>query len=192
MATSGSKQPKAAAKAHPAPEPDADETPAPRPKKGGRLKILILAVMLLAAGGGGAWYFLHGDPVGEEDKPVAKKGNAKADAAKHASSKPPVFIPLEQFTVNLQSEEASPQFLQVTLVVKATDSVVADEIKLHMPEVRNRVLMLLSAKTASEITSIDGKKTLSAELAREITQPIADGIPTQSIDSVLFTSFVVQ
>ncbi len=192
MATSSSKQPKAAAKAPPAAEPEADEAPAPRRKKGGMLKILTLVVLVLAAGSGGTWYFLHDAPADEEAKPTAKAGAAKAEVAKQASSKPPIFIPLEQFTVNLQSEEASPQFLQVTLVIKATDSAVTDAIKLHMPEVRDRVLMLLSAKTASELNSVEGKKALSIALTREITQPLAGRIPAQSIDSVLFTSFVVQ
>ena len=38
------------------------------------------------------------------------------------------------------------------------DAAAADLIKLHMPEVRNRVLLLLSSKAASQIAAVDGKK----------------------------------
>jgi flagellar FliL protein len=73
-----------------------------------------------------------------------------------------------------------------------SDSAVADAIKLHMPEVRNRVLLLLSGKRASEISTPEGKNTLSGELMREIVQPLAGSVPAPALDSVLFTSFVIQ
>ena len=65
-------------------------------------------------------------------------------------------------------------------------------IKLLMPEVRNRILLLLSSKTASQIATVEGKKQLAAELLGEINQPFVEGSKGQSVESVLFTSFVIQ
>jgi flagellar protein FliL len=192
MANTETKQSKGAAKTPARQEPDAevDEAAPPAKKKRGLLTILLLAVLLLGGGGGGAWYFLQDHDA--EPAPAPKAGAAKAASAKPVSAKPPVFVALEPFTVNLQHEDASPQYLQVGLAVKVTEPAVADAVKLHMPEIRNRVLLLLSGKKASEISTSDGKKTLSAELAHEIGQPLAGSIPPQGLDSVLFTSFVVQ
>ena len=172
MANSTSKDPKAAPK---------DEEPAPAAPGKKRLILIIAVVLVLAGAGGGAWYFLKSPPPAADGKPDTSK-----------TAKPPVFVPLEPFTVNLQHDDLSPQYLQVGLSLKVTDSAVVDTLKLHMPEIRNRVLLLLSSKKASDITTLEGKQALSAELMREISQPIAGSAQAKGIDSVLFTSFVIQ
>ena len=192
MATTATRQSKTAPKTPARKEPDteAEEVAPPAKKKHGLLKILLLLTPPLAGAGGGAWYFLQDQPPAAAAKPVPAA--AKAATAKPVSSKPPVFVTLEPFTVNLQREDASPQYLQVGLALKVTDAAIVDAIKLRMPEIRNRVLLLLSGKRASEISTTEGKKTLSAELTREIVQPLAGSVPAQGLDSVLFTSFVIQ
>jgi flagellar FliL protein len=167
---------------------DAKEAAAPPKKKRSLLKILLLLALVLGGAGGGAWYFLKDDQSAANGKP----GAAKAATAKAVPLKAPVFATLEPFTVNLQHEDASPQYLQVGLALKVADAVVVDAVKLHTPEIRNRVLLLLSGKKASEISTSEGKQSLSKELMREIGQPLAGSVPAAGIDSVLFTSFVIQ
>lgn len=188
------KQTKSAPKAPPKPDPDVeadDEAPPPK-KKRGKLIFIILAVLILAAAGGGAgWYFSRA----EDPEAAGKPGAAKAGAAKSAkavSTKPPVFVPLDQFTVNLQYDDTNPQYLQVALSIKVSDSSVVDAIKLHIPEIRNRVLMLLSGKRASDLVTVEGKTTLSTELVREISAPLAGRVAPGAVEAVLFTSFVIQ
>ena len=140
--------------------------------KGKLTLMIVLAVLLLAAGAGGAWWYL-------------------SQIQDETASKPPVFVSLETFTVNLQSEH-SDQHLQTNLTLKIGDARTLDLIKLHMPEVRNRILLLLSNKESSQITDIAGKKKLAAELLAEINQPFSEGSTAQIVESVLFTSFVIQ
>jgi flagellar protein FliL len=143
-------------------------------KKSGkaRLAIIIVAVLLVGgAGGAAAWYY----------------GNLHATPA----PKIPVFLSLETFTVNLEPEN-SDQHLQTNLTLKVGDNEAVSRIKLHMPEVRNRVLLLLSSKTASQIATVEGKKKLATELLAEINQPFEEGAGGQAVESVLFTSFVIQ
>ena len=146
--------------------------PEQKPAKGKLTLMIVLAVLLLAAGAGGAWWYLS----------QIQDGTA---------SKPPVFVSLETFTVNLQSEH-SDQHLQTNLTLKIGDARTLDLIKLHMPEVRNRILLLLSNKESSQITDIAGNKKLAAELLTEINQPFSEGSTGQIVESVLFTSFVIQ
>jgi flagellar FliL protein len=80
----------------------------------------------------------------------------------------------------------------VGLSLKMADAAQVDAIKSHMPEIRSRVLMLLSSKKASEISSSEGKKTLMTELIREITLPLGPGVQEGTLQEVLFTSFVIQ
>lgn len=147
-------------------------------KSGGKKRILIIAgaVLLLGAGGGGAAWYL----------------DRKQDSAEvQVKQKPPVFVTLDTFTVNLQSEHGD-QHLQTNLTLKIEDAAAADLIKLHMPEIRNRVLLLLSSKAASQIAAVEGKRKLASELLAEIRQPFGESRPELAVQSVLFTSFVIQ
>jgi flagellar FliL protein len=147
-------------------------------KKPGGKKMAMIAVSavlaLSAAGGGAAWYMNRGQ-----------------DGANTRAEQPPVFVTLDTFTVNLRSE-GDEQHLQTNLTLKVNDAAAADLIKLHMPEVRNRIVLLLSSKAASEILAAEGKKKLAADLVAEIKQPFSEGGSEQRIQSVLFTSFVIQ
>lgn len=161
--------------------PKATGTEEPKPKKSKKLIIILALVILLAGGGAGAWYFM------------TQKAAAPAHAAeKHAEEvKPPVFLPMEAFTVNLQAENGE-QFLQTTFTLQVADQAQVELIKLYMPHVRSRMLLLLSAKKASEILSVEGKNKLSDEILGIFKQPFTPQGPTIKVSNVLFTSFVVQ
>ncbi len=152
-----------------------------KPKKSKTLIIVLALVILLAGGGAGAWYFM------------TQKAAAPAHAPEKQveAAKPPVFLPMEAFTVNLQAENGE-QFLQTTLTLEVADQAQVDLIKLYMPHVRSRLLLLLSSKKASEILSVEGKNKLSDEILTIFKQPFTPQGPTIKVSSVLFTSFVVQ
>lgn len=169
-----------ASKAAPKNAPAAENT---EPKKSKSMLFLIVAlVLVLAAGGAGAMYFLTQGKFGAA--PLAA-------TAKPVAPKPPVFMSLETFTVNLQFDEAQ-QFLQANLTLQVGDQSQIDVIKLHMPQVRNRLLLLLSSKKASEILTVEGKKKLASEIIETMREPFTPGGPKQDVTDVFFTSFVVQ
>ena len=153
-----------------------EETP---PKKSRKKLFMVTAVVLLlaAAGGGGFWYF--------------NQASATPAQAKQEPPKPPVFVSLETFTVDLQPDPAE-QFLQVDLTLQLPDEEQAKIVQQHMPEVRNRLLMLLTSKKSSEITTIDGKKQLGREISAQLDQPFTAGVKLQQAPGVFFTSFVIQ
>jgi flagellar protein FliL len=148
--------------------------PKQKPKGNKLILLVVSAVLLLCAGAGGAtWYFSQVRDVATSVK------------------KPPVFVSLDTFTVNLQPEH-SEQHLQTNLTLKVENIEAVGLIKLHMPEVRNRILLLLSSKATSQIIATDGKKELAAELLAEINQPFGEDNSGKVVESVLFTSFVIQ
>jgi flagellar FliL protein len=61
-----------------------------------------------------------------------------------------------------------------------------------MPDIRNRILLLLSNKKASQISTLEGKQALTAEIMSETAQALGGSVPAGGISSVLFTSFVIQ
>lgn len=131
------------------------------PKKKGKLPLIIMgAVLVLGGGGAGAWYFM---------------GSKHSTEPKEVKAKPPVFAPLESFTVNLMPEGASQSYLQTSMTLKVTDAAVAEVVKQNMAEVRNRILFLLSSKKASELLTTAGKRALSDEILRETLAVISPG-----------------
>jgi flagellar FliL protein len=141
------------------------------------LWIVIALVVLLAAGGGAAWYFLatHAAPA----------------EPKAAVAKPPVYVPLEPFTVNL-SEENGDHYLQIGIVYQVSDDKLAETMKQYMPVLRNRILLLLSAKKPSEIATVEGKRKLVDELVAAVREALPPLPPDQQLRGALLASFVIQ
>lgn len=150
------------------------------PKKGKRkLLIIVAAVVLLGGGGGAAWYFLNAKKAGDEKQ------------VKHEEPvKPPVFVKLEAFTVNLTAE-GEDHYLQTDIELKVADAKVIDKVKMHMPEIRNNVLLLLSSQTASALSSMEGKKKLSSEVKEQVNK-VLHAKDEDGVSGVFFTSFVIQ
>jgi len=148
-------------------EEEIAEIAARKPAAKKTLILILASVLLLGGGGGGAWFMLKGkhSTGGEaQAKPVKDAKHAKQDA-------PPVFLALEPFVVNLraQAPQSSDQFLQTEMTLRLAGPEVVDQVKQRMPEVRNRVLMLLSTKTSQELLTPEGKARLAESVRVEIT-----------------------
>lgn len=159
-------------------ETEAEEKPKSASGKKGKLLKIMLVLVLLAGGGGAAWWYMTQQETTDQDAAAPQE-------------KPATFVNLDPFTVNLRPE-TEDQYLQVGLTLKVTESGTTDAIKLHMPEIRNKILLLLGDKKASEISTSEGKQQLSTELLNAIRQSITSQKTQQEISDVLFTSFVIQ
>lgn len=185
-------------------KPPADES---APAKGGSKKLIIiiiaLVVLLIAAGGGLALMLLK-----------SKHGNAEGgDAAHHEAEpekpkvavdkgKPPTFVPMDPFTVNLAAENGE-HFLQAALVLKVADPKAGEELKVYMPEIRHRVNLILSSRKPSEIANIAGREDLADEIMEETNDVLGYPPPpkrasrravepTGPVLAVLFNTFIIQ
>jgi flagellar FliL protein len=154
------------------------------PKKSNKklIVILLIVILLIGAISGAVWYFLFNKP---------KADTHKTQEVKAEVQKAPVFLTLETFTVNLQADPET-QYLQTDITLKVGDAETGEFLKLHMPEVRNRVLLLLSSKKASDLLTLEGKKALSNEIIEQLKEPFTPGAKPQDVQGVSFTSFVVQ
>ncbi|MES2831563.1 MAG: flagellar basal body-associated protein FliL [Pseudomonadota bacterium] len=159
------------------PKAAAEEAPV---KKSNKKLMLIVAVVVLLAAGAGAYFMLG-------QKPEA----AGVKAVKVEAPKPPVFVTMEAFTVNLQSD-GGEQFLQLSFTLQVADAAQADLLKLYNPQVRSRLLLLLSSKKAADINTAEGKKKLGTEIMATVNQPFTPGGKKQEVTDVFFTSFVIQ
>ena len=170
-------------------DPKADAAAAPA--GGGKSKLIIIilaALVVLGLGGGAAWYFMHGSAAEETaEAPKKEKSSKKKKKEEH----PAEYLAVEPFTVNLQPENGD-QYLQVAFTLQVDGPEQAELIKTNMAKVRSRVLLLLSGKKASEISTVEGKQQLAGEILAAVKAPFEEHGDEQDVSDVLFTSFIIQ
>jgi flagellar FliL protein len=185
-------------------EPAKAEAAVAAPKSKKKLIVILAIVLALAVVGGGAAFFLmqkkedahaKAKPAKEgEEAAEAEEGGheEEAEAEGHADPKTALtYVQFETFTVNLLPDP-DEKFLQLDLTVEVKGAELAEKFKTQMPVLRNRVLLLLTSKKASDISTPEGKTQLSEELLAELKKPLtANGKPVK-VTQVLFTSFVIQ
>ena len=165
------------------------------PKKSKKLLIIIVAalVLVLALGGGGfmVWKKMH--PADEEEDAEVSTVKPKTEKKKGAKEMGPIYVALDQFTVNLVPDNGD-QFLQIMISVEVEDLLVGDRLKNYTPKLRNNVMLLLSGKKASELITKAGKEALANEI-RDLINEILDAGAKPGygpVKEVLFTSFIIQ
>jgi len=144
----------------------AKQTESPAAPAGKKKRTMLIAgagVLLLGGGGGAAWFFMRGD---KSDKAHAK--SKKPDG-------PPVFLTLDPFVVNLAGDVQ--HYLQVGIDLRVADGAVSEQIKVHSPEIRNAVLLLLSSKTVEDLSSVEQKNLLRAQIREAVNKPLGIHTP---------------
>ncbi|MDP1607445.1 MAG: flagellar basal body-associated FliL family protein [Rhodocyclaceae bacterium] len=170
-------------------------------KKSKLLLIIIIGVLVLVFGGGGlAFMLMKKSPAEDEEEDVPAK---LAKAKKKEAKAPPIFVKLEPFVVKLQSE-GQESYVQALPELKLHDAPSADQIKLLMPEIRHKVLMILAGKKPSDLGSPEGmqllanqiRESINATLTGEKVNPALEkhdsAEPGAPVRAVFFSSLIVQ
>ncbi|GAB2798600.1 hypothetical protein GCM10027040_26690 [Halomonas shantousis] len=144
--------------------------------------LIGLLIVLLSVGSSlGVYFFMNSPSVANETQAVEPPPQPPV----------PVFVTINPFTVNLQSDYDN-RLLYVGLSLRVGDEATRDFLMEHMPEVRSRLLLLLSNQQAEELVTSAGKKKLTAEILAIFDTPMSDPQPTLTVNDVLFSDFIVQ
>lgn len=193
----------------------ADTAAAPAAGSKKKLIIIVVGVLVLVLVAAGAFLVLKKKPPaeGEDGEEATPAAHAPAAAHKADPSHPPVFVPLDPFTVNLADKDVD-RFAQVGVTLEVVDAKIADQVKAYMPAIRSNILMVLSHKTSAELLSREGKEKLAKEIMRESVRPMGVELPDEDaeeeaadtpkkkkkkkvavvspVNQVLFSNFIVQ
>lgn len=156
----------------------ATSTPNVKTPKSRKFIILMLALAALGvtAGGAAAYVYLRG---GQQAKETV------------APPLDPIFVALEPFTVNLQPNGRS-RFLHVAMTLKVADAKSQTQLAQYLPEVRSRVLTVLSNRQSDALLATAEKTQLADEIMAALNQPFAPNLASAKIASVMFTTFMLQ
>jgi flagellar FliL protein len=150
-------------------KPDADKAEASdveiKPKKSKKklLIVLIVVLLLVLAGGAGAWVYIS--------KKNAAEAETEPEAVAHEVKKsPPVFLALDNMVVNL-ADVGGEKVAQVGITLELIDTKGSDKVKVYLPSIRSRILLLISQRDSVELLSLAGKEKLAADLLVEAVRP---------------------
>ena len=153
----------------------------PASKRSSKLVIGLVIAVGIAAAGAAAYTFV----------PRLMNTASAPEAAKPPVPEKPIFLALEPLTVNLQSE-GRPRFLQIGMALRLPDERTKAQIVEFMPELRSRLLMLLSNRAPDSLVTPEGKAKLAEEIRSTLNTPLAAGQAPLGITNVSFNTFVVQ
>lgn len=159
-------------------------------KQPGKMKliILIVVIVLLAVGlsVGATWFFLS-------------KGDSAAEPQAEASGEP--AVPLKQpaiyeelspaFVVNF-TQKGRARYMQVSVALMARDQLALDALKVHMPVLRNRLVMLFSSQDFDALMTPVGKEMLRQQATASVQELAEKETGKLTVEQVLFTNIVLQ
>ncbi len=154
-------------------------------KSGGKKKlIIIIALVLVLLGGGAAAYFFlfsgadSGDSVETEQEKLA--------------GAPSIYLALEPaFTVDFLVD-GKQRYVQLSMTVKSKSAEQINAVTLHMPLIRNSLVLLFSSQSFVELQTGEGKVALKQTSVDAINGILKQETGLGGVDSVLFTNFVMQ
>jgi len=151
-------------------------------------KLILLLSGLLVVGiiGGGTFFYLQNRNTGKNG-PETNSEDIEAQEKAQSLLKNRVNFPLENFIVNL-ADPGGRRYLSTTIVLEFNDKELMGSLEKKVPEIRDRILMILPTKTFKDIQSAEGKKTLRTALIRELNDVLQEG----EITNIYFQEFVVQ
>ncbi|EWG67267.1 Flagellar protein FliL [Enterobacter sp. DC4] len=105
---------------------------------------------------------------------------------------PPIYVPLDTFTVSLKPEsDNSERVLYIGLTLRLANERDKTILTEYLPEIRSRLLMLLSQQTASDLSMEQGKAQLVKDIETMLKTPLP-GKQSLVVTDVLFNAFILR
>jgi len=156
------------------------------------LKFLLLLIIVIGASVGATMWFTSRDNAPGAPVAAAPAGEPAAQAPAAPPVVPaPIFAELDPFTVTLYGETRN-RILYTAITLRLGDEASRKQITDYMPEVRDRILKVLSAQQLPIIQTPEGRQALVGALKATLSTPFAAQLAGPQIADVLFTAFVVQ
>lgn len=180
-------------------------------KKGGKLKLIIGAVLLLGLGAGGAYgavaMGMIGQAPGEEQPDMPKlitkdetdpysvttggEGEGQVTYGEGGSEYRTTYYSFKEgFTSNLKD---SPGLVQVSLAASTRhDGRVIQWLQLHETAIRSAILVELADTLEDEVYTVEGKQRLQDRITEAVNKVLEDNEGFGGVDAIHFQTFLVQ
>ncbi len=166
---------------------------------GGKKKIIIFVVLgLLLVGlsvGGTLFAIKMLSPEPEEEVVLDENGNpieAVAEEEVEPPKGPAIYYPLKPpIIVNFQAR-GRQRFLKADVTLLMRDDDVVDAVEIHMPMIRNALVLKFGDQVYEEMQTEQGKELLRQQALKELQDMMEREIGKPGIERLLFTNLVMQ
>lgn len=167
-------------------QPEAAQPAIVAPKKN-KVKLIIVAalafIIAIALSVAATWYFLGSSTPDSE---------AVAEAPVAVGKQQAIYEVLEPaFVVNFKSQ-GKPRYLQVSVALMARNKEELDQLKVHMPTLRNQLVMLFSSQDFDELNTSLGVEILKQKATVAVQELALIEVGKTVVEQVLFTNVVMQ
>ncbi|QHM73235.1 flagellar basal body-associated protein FliL [Mixta intestinalis] len=157
----------------------------------GKLRTLFIFIILLIAifACGIAAYSLY--EMKNMQTRLLSSGSAP-EATEPVEPVMPVYVPLDTFTVSLKpNEEEYDRVLYIGLTLRVSKDEDKALIEKFLPEVRSRLLILFTGRSAEELSHQEGKAQLVQDIKQALEKPL-DAKQGVQVTDVLFNAFILR
>lgn len=152
------------------------------------LMILIGGLLILGLMGGGGYYMMKKQNAEKAEDALSTDGKgAENKKAQDELLKKRIDFPLESFIVNL-ADPGGRRYLSTKIVLEYSDKDLVAALEKKVPQIRDRVLMILPTKTYKDLKSVEGKNALKNTLIHDLNSVLQEG----EITNIYFQEFVIQ
>ena len=156
------------------------------PATKGKIKLIIVIVvaLLLAIGlsVGATWFFMHG----AQSKPAAAAETAVV------GKQPAIFEPMAPAFVANYTQNGRQRYMQVSITMQGRNQADLEALKVHMPVIRNNLVMLFSAQDFATLATPVGQEMLRQKATASVQEVAQKELGKVVIEQLLFTNFVLQ
>ncbi|AHZ72241.1 MULTISPECIES: flagellar basal body-associated protein FliL [Pseudomonas] len=155
------------------------------PATKGKVKLIIAIVvaLLLAVGMsvGATWFFMHS----AQSKPVAAEPAV-------VGKQPAIFEPMAPAFVANYNVNGRQRYMQVSITLQGRNQVDLEALKVHMPVIRNNLVMLFSGQDFATLATPVGQEMLRQKATASVQEVAQKELGKVVIEQLLFTNFVLQ
>lgn len=164
--------------------------------KGGKKKLIVMLLVGLALIGlsiGGTLFALQ--MLNPEEPAIAAEGEEGVEGeevVEEPKRNSAIYFPLKPpIIVNFQAR-GRQRFLQAELTLMARENEVIEAVEMHMPMIRNSLVMLFGGQVYEDMQTAEGKELLRQEALTEVQRLLEQETGNPGVEQVLFTNFVMQ
>jgi len=178
-----------------APEQGIEAAPPKKGKMGTVIMMVAFGALLMMAGAGVTFFLLKG-PIGAMVQAPRQAGAAVGQAATSTEEVAPAessgnflgaLYEMEPLIVNLERSKGK-RYLKVKMSFELNKESVLPEVEARMPQIRDAILLMISGKAFSDVSTVEGKLALRDDLVTRINGLLETGF----VKRIYFQEFVVQ
>lgn len=99
------------------------------------------------------------------------------------------YLPLEPILVNLEGRR---HYLKVDVQILMDSKANADKVKVHVPAIRNMLIMMLSNRSPEQISTIEEREKIRKHAAESMEKLLEERDLDRGFEDVFFTDFLIQ